>query len=177
MRMTIPDTPADAHAPGTWRFRAGIGVFVLAYAVWGLVPIAAFAGVSATGIATLTGGIVVVNKIMLLASIAVMGKPGFERLKALLLRRLSGPGDTVGPTRHAIGLVMFCLPLASAMFEPYVDAIWPGLRPKMWEAQLVGDLMLVASFFVLGGDFWNKFRALFTRTARAMDDGGSGSRA
>lgn len=42
--MTIPDTPAEARAPGTWRFRAGIGVFVLAYAVWGIVPIAAFAG-------------------------------------------------------------------------------------------------------------------------------------
>jgi len=99
------------------------------------------------------------------------------QINTLLLRRLSPPGDTVGPARHAIGIVMFCLPLVSAMFEPYVDAIWPGLRPKMWEAQLVGDLMLVASFFVLGGDFWNKFRALFTRTAGTLDDGGSGSRA
>jgi hypothetical protein len=25
--------------------------------------------------------------------------------------------------------------------------------------------MLIASFFVLGGDFWNKVRALFVRTA------------
>lgn len=166
--MKLPDTQAKALPSGTWRFRAGICVFVLAYAAWGLVPLAALAGVPATAITTLTGGIVVANKIMLLACVAVMGKPGFERLKALLLRRLKrfSPVDTVGPVRHAIGLVMFCLPLASAMLEPYIDAIWPGLRPKMWEAQLLGDLMLVASFFVLGGDFWNKFRALFIRTAR-----------
>ncbi|MCY0853855.1 hypothetical protein [Cupriavidus sp. D39] len=36
------------------------------------------------------------------------------------------PSDTVGPTRYAIGLVMFCLPLVSAMLEPYVDQFWPG---------------------------------------------------
>jgi len=177
--MAIPDTQAEVLASGTWRFRVGIGVFVLAYGAWILVPLAALAGASATGIATLTGSIVVANKIMLLACIAVMGKPGFQRLKAMLFRHLKrrASGDTVGATRHAIGLVMFCLPLVSAMLEPYVDAIWPGLRPKMWEAQLLGDMMLVASFFVLGGEFWNKVRALFIRTARVVDEGGSESRA
>ena len=165
--MTIPDTQAEVLGSGTWRFRAGIGIFALAYAARVLVPLAALAGASATGIATLTGGIVVANKIMLLACIAVMGKPGFQRLKALLFRRFRqlSPGKAVGPARHAIGIVMFCLPLVSAMLEPYIDAIWPRLRPKMWEAQLLGDLMLIASFIVLGGEFWNKVCALFIRTA------------
>ena len=66
--------------------------------------------------------------------------------------------------RHAIGLVMFTLPLLTSMLEPYVDQIWPGFRPRLWQAQLLGDVMLVASFFVLGGDFWNKLRALFVRS-------------
>lgn len=172
--MTTPETQVDALASGSWRFRAGFGVFVLAYAAWVLVPLAAFSGASATDIATLTGGIVVTNKIMLLACIAIMGKPGFQRLKAVVLHQIRqlSPGNTVGPARHVIGLVMFCLPLVSAMLEPYVDAIWPGLRPKMWEAQLLGDLMLVAGIFVLGGEFWNKIRALFIRTTRVVDDGG-----
>ena len=61
------------------------------------------------------------------------------------------PSDTVGPTRYAIGLVMFCLPLVSAMLEPYVDQFWPGLRPNIWQFQALGDLMLIASFIVLGG--------------------------
>jgi hypothetical protein len=176
--MTISDTQAEILASGSWRFRAGIGIFVLAYAAWMLVPLAALTGASTTGIATLTGGIVVANKIMLLACVAVMGKAGFARLKALLLHHLRqlSPVNTVGPARHTIGLVMFCLPLISAMLEPYMDTIWPGLRPKMWEAQLLGDLMLVASFFVLGGDFWNKIQALFTRTASVADDGRSASR-
>jgi hypothetical protein len=171
--MPKPGTQTEILAVDTWRFRAGIGIFILAYSAWLLVPLAALSGASAASLATLTGGIVVANKIILLAGIAVMGKPGFERLKALLLRRLRqfSPSGTVGPTRHAIGLVMFCLPLISSMIEPYMEAIWPGIRPKMWETQLLGDLMLIASFFVLGGDFWNKFRALFIRNARVEENG------
>jgi len=175
--MATPDTQAEALATGCWRFRVGMGTFVLAYAAWAIVPLAAVAGASPNSLATLTGAIVIGNKILVLACIAVMGKPGFQRLKALLFRHIRrvSPVDTVGPTRHAIGLAMFCLPLVSAMLEPYVDAIWPGLRPKVWQAQLLGDLMLVASFFVLGGEFWNKVRALFIRTAIVMEYGGSGS--
>jgi hypothetical protein len=32
----------------------------------------------------------------------------------------------------------------------------------------MGDLMFVASFFVLGGDFWDKLRALFIQGAKAQ---------
>ncbi|RYG10558.1 MAG: hypothetical protein EON92_12430, partial [Burkholderiales bacterium] len=78
----------------------------------------------------------------------------------------SGP---ISPTRHIIGLLMFCLPLISAMLEPYVDQLAPGFRPNLWQLQLLGDLMMIASFFVLGGDFWNKIRALFVRTATVVD--------
>ena len=85
--LTIPDTRAEALPSGTWRLRAGIGAFFLAYAVWGLVHLAALAGSPATDIAALTGGILVGNKIILLACVAVMGKPGFEQLRARVFRR------------------------------------------------------------------------------------------
>ncbi|MDR5746445.1 transporter suffix domain-containing protein [Caballeronia sp. LZ029] len=91
MKLAVPritSSQDEALPSSTWRLRAGIGVFVLAYAVWGLVPLAALAGSPATDIAALTGGIVVGNKIILLACVAVMGKPGFEQLRARLFRRL-----------------------------------------------------------------------------------------
>jgi hypothetical protein len=31
--------------------------------------------------------------------------------------------------------------------------------------------MLIGSFFVLGGNFWDKVRALFIRTARVVNTG------
>jgi len=64
---------------------------------------------------------------------------------------------------------MFCLPLVTSFLEPYIDHIAPGLRPNRWEFQLLGDVMFIASFFVLGGNFWDKVRALFVRTARVVD--------
>ena len=86
--MATPDTQAEALATGYWRFRVGMGTFVLAYAAWAIVPLAAVAGASPNSLATLTGAIVIGNKILVLACIAVMGKPGFQRLKALLFRHI-----------------------------------------------------------------------------------------
>ena len=165
--MTTSEIKTEDSTAGGWRFKLGMGLFVLAFALWLIVPIAASVGTPAARVAALTGAIFVANKVLLVSCIAVMGKPGFQQLKQRVFgqaKRLA-PTKTVGPTRHFIGLVMFCLPLISAMLEPYVDTIWPGLRPNIWQLQALGDLMLIASFFVLGGDFWSKIHALFMRTA------------
>jgi hypothetical protein len=154
-----------------WRFKLGIAIFALIPLALLLIPLAVALDVPAATVAALTGVIVIGNKILLLLVIAVMGKPGFQQLKRTLAGHLGvlAPAAAVGPLRHRVGLVMFCLPLITAALEPYVDNMWPGLRPNKWQFQLLGDLMLIASFFVLGGDFWGKVRALFIRTARVVD--------
>lgn len=163
--MTQPNTQPVAAATG-WRFKCGIGLFILAFALWFLIPIAASMDAPGSRIAALTGAIFIANKVLLITCIAVMGKEGFQQLKGIVFghaKRLA-PVQKVGAVRHAIGLVMFVLPLLTSMLEPYIDSIWPGLRPNMWQLQLLGDVMLIASFFVLGGDFWSKLRALFVRS-------------
>ena len=162
---------AEQPASTGWRFKLGIAMVALAIALWLLILLAGVLGVSAARIAAMTGIVFIANKVLLLACIAVMGKTGFQQLKGIIFGHFKtlAPSDTVGPTRHAVGLAMFCLPLLSSMLEPYVDHLWPGLRPNRWELQALGDVMLVASFFVLGGDFWNKVRALFIRTVRDED--------
>jgi hypothetical protein len=161
----------DTSSSAGWRFRLGILIFSLAFALWLLIPLAVALQASAAHTAAWTGAIFAVNKALLLVCVAVLGRAGFLRLKALVSGYVKGlsPAETVGPTRHAIGLVMFCLPLVSGMLEPYLDQLWPGLRPNLWQFQALGDLMLFASFFVLGSVFWNKVRALFVRTARVVE--------
>ncbi len=164
--MATPDNPLQPAAARGWRFKCGIGLFIVAFALWFLVPIAASLDVPGPRIAALTGTVFIANKVLLIVCIAVMGKEGFQQLKGMVFgqaKRLA-PARTVGPVRHAIGLVMFILPILTSMLEPYVDQLWPGSRPNLWQLQVLGDVMLVASFFVLGGDFWNKLRALFVRT-------------
>jgi hypothetical protein len=163
-------TEAAEDAVG-WRFKFGIALFALAFLLWLCVPIAAAIGLPASKIAALTGTIFIANKLLLLTVVGVMGKAGFQQLKRMVFGQVGklAPDAMVSNTRYRIGLVMFVLPLISGWLEPYVDTLWPGLRPNLWQLQLLGDLMLIGSFFVLGGNFWAKIRALFVRTAIVVD--------
>ncbi len=156
-----------AHSAG-WRFNVGIIIIVFIFLFLLLIPLSAAMGLPASTVATVTGVVFIGNKVLLLIAIGVMGKAGFQELKRRMFSKLA-PDTMVGPTRYRIGLVMFCLPLLTAMLEPYIDRFFPGLRPNSFAAQSLGDLMLVGSFFVLGGNFWDKVRALFVRTATVVD--------
>jgi hypothetical protein len=171
--MTNSDPNTVEAASAGWRFKLGIAIICLMTASWLMVPLAAAADVPGSKIAALTGILFISNKVLLILAIAIMGKSGFQQLKRRLFGYVSALAPSaeleVGPARHRIGQVMFCLPLISAFLEPYIDSIWPGLRPNLWQLQLLGDAMLIGSFFVLGGNFWDKVRALFIRTARVVD--------
>jgi hypothetical protein len=161
-------------AAGDWRFKLGMAIFVSAFAIWLLVPLMAALNASGTTLAALSGIVFVGNKVLLLAVVAVMGKPGFVQLKRHVFGYVAmlAPAPEVGRLRHAVGLTMFGVPLLTTFLEPYDDYIWPALFTHGWRVELVSDLVFVASFFVLGGNFWAKIRTLFVRTARVVDLGG-----
>jgi hypothetical protein len=111
-----------------------------------------------------------VPEIMMVVAAAVMGKEGFARLKSQFGRflRKYGPPERVGRTRYRTGLVMFTLPLLVGWLGPYLHYHLPAFdRHRLWWS-VGGDLMFVASFFVLGGEFWDKLRSLFVHGARAV---------
>lgn len=117
------------------------------------------------------GLFIVIPKLLIITIIFVLGKSGFAYLKAVCFRAIGrtfsplAPARQVSRARYRIGLVMFTLPLLEACLVPYVLAAYPDLRearPMEW----VWDVMLIASFFVLGGDFWDKLRALYMHGAR-----------
>ena len=126
-------------------------------------------GVPSTRIAAITGVIFVANRGILLMVIAMMVKSGFQQLKGALFGVFNlSPGTNISRARYNLGFVMFCLPLISALLEPYVDTMALGLRPNLWQLQVLGDLMVIASFFVLGGAFWDKIRVQFFRDSRVV---------
>lgn len=103
------------------------------------------------------------------SAIAILGKPGFAYLKsrAGAWFRKHGPPATVGRTRYRIGIVMFVLPLFFGWINPYVANYIPEYNTHRVAVNLAGDVLFLASFFVLGGDFWDKVRALFLNRATA----------
>jgi hypothetical protein len=166
--MQTNEAVAGAQATSTgWRFKVGIALIVLTALVWLLIPIQAALGMSAGTIAATTAGIAIANKVVLLLAIAVMGKAGFQELKAKIFHKLTPPAE-VSPMRYRIGLVMFCLPFLQGLAETWASHIAPQLVANRLWVDILMDVMLIASLFVLGGNFWDKLRSLFSAKARAV---------
>ena len=115
--------------------------------------------------------IFVVPKALFVIAVAIMGKPGFAFLKSLIRGQLQrfAPPASVSPLRYRIGLLMFVSVIVLSWIAPYIAPDLTPLRqthPRLVAA--LGDLLLVVSLFVLGGDFWDKLRALFIREARVV---------
>lgn len=108
-------------------------------------------------------------EIMLIPAVAVLGKENYEAIVAKVygwLKRLK-PAGNIGKTRHAIGLVLFLLPIVPSYIMGYMPSWLPDSSPMRLYVSIASDMMLLVSLFVLGGDFWDKIRALFVREARA----------
>jgi hypothetical protein len=165
--MTVGDTVA---APPKGRLIAGVSVFALGWiTTLALVPV-----ITASPLPSSLGGVVVFvgPKIGVLMALAIMGKPGFAYLKMQVFGFLA-PAADVSAARHRVGIVMFAAALVLGFLEPYV-------LPRLTADRAIGatlaiDLLLVASILVLGGNFWDKVRALFVRDARVhFPDGARG---
>jgi hypothetical protein len=104
-----------------------------------------------------------------IAAVAVMGKPGYAYIKNRIFGFLKqyGPPSEVSRSRYTIGLVMLAVPFIFGWFPPYAADLVPGYQGNEFTYAIVGDLILLASLFVLGGDFWDKLRSLFIHDASA----------
>ena len=70
-------------------------------------------------------------------------------------------------TRYKVGLVLFILPILLGWSSFYIRNYIPGFEENILMYGIISDLMLAVSLFVLGGDFWDKLRALFIPGATA----------
>lgn len=147
-----------------WRLKIGIGLFGLSIALPVLgVPLLATMGHSAKTVATVSGVLLVCAEVFGLIAVAVMGKSGFAYIKNSIFGFLKkhGPPAEVSRTRYTIGLVMFSLPILFGWVSIYIPELIPGFTLTPYYYAIGGDLLLLASLIVLGGNFWDKVRALF----------------
>ena len=157
--------PASTNATLGWRFGVGVALLVGGYLALGLLPVIRSADL-AVGLKTILAGLIAVTPALSkVAAIAVMGKPGFQFLQALLFRAFHRlrPVQQVSRRRYRIGLVLFLAPIVGS----WLVLRAPGLLSNwsfFWS--LIGDAVLIAALFVLGGDFWDKLRALFSYDAK-----------
>ena len=173
---TISPTASSSAVPDASqkkRLILGVAVWVAGW-ILGLALISVVNKTElADGLKTTINGVLLVGspKIFLVIAIAIMGKPGFAYLKSLIAARFRrfAPPATVSPLRYRIGLILFVTLIVLSSIGDYLAADALSLRqqhPRL--IAMAGDMLLVVSLFLLGGDFWDKLRALFIRDAKVV---------
>jgi len=151
-----------------WRFRLGLTILIVGWFSPLLIPVVTRTSL-ATEWKTIISGLLAVGipEVFTVVAIAIMGKSGYNLIKERIFSFLKkhGPPDRVSRTRYRIGLVMFVLPIVFGWLGPYGANLIPGYETHRFVVSFIGDVMFVASLFVLGGDFWDKIRALFIHDA------------
>ncbi len=164
------NSQAKVPAAG-WQLKLGVALFGLSILLPVLgIPLVALIGLSAETVATVSGVMLVAAEVLGLVAVAVMGKDGYAYIKNRVFGFLKqyGPPDEVSRTRYTIGLVMFAVPVVFGWLAPYVADWVPRYSGNEISYGIAGDLLLLVSLFVLGGDFWDKLRALFIHGAKAV---------
>ena len=167
----MAQTAVTAAPPPGWRFRIGIGFFVLGWVCPLFIPIVTATSLSTEWKTTISGLLIVGGpEICSFVSIAFLGKAGFNYLKSRIFAffKRAAPQAKVSRTRYRIGLAMWAFLALFGVFIYYAPDLIPGYDENRLAMNLISDALFVASFFVLGGDFWDKFRALFIYEASAL---------
>jgi hypothetical protein len=153
-----------------WRFRLGLTILIVGWLSPLLIPVVTRTSLT-TELKTIISGLLAVGipEVFTVVAIAIMGKSGYNLIKERIFSFLKkhGPPDRISLTRYRIGLAIFVLPILFGWLGPYGAHLIPGYETHRFVVSLIGDVMFVTSFFVLGGDFWDKVRALFIYEAKA----------
>ena len=160
----------------SWRYRLGLALIIVGHltlAIALLLPLLGL-GVSSAGLLLISG------EAMAWLSILFLGKEGFQVIKAKVFRAAKlGFAGPVGKVRHYIGiflvsfngltawtlLVLVLLISSRATPEAPTPEVW-GLN---WSQQndlalfllIAGEVTFFVGIYVLGADWWERFRQLF----------------
>lgn len=163
------------HEPGTTNSRIIFGTFIFFIGFMSplLIPFVTRTDWSVGLKSTLSGMLAFgIPEIFILLAVAVMGKQGHEFIKEKALRFLKrfAPSDEVSLTRYRIGLIMFTIPIIIGIVQPYLGSYFSFFKeiPLWWF--IISDILFISSFFVLGGNFWDKLSGLFKHNIKIIKE-------
>ena len=151
-----------------WRYYIGITLFVFSWLTFGLAFLTPFLPVSATVAAVIATALIIAGEVTFWASVALLGKPFMQFLKAKLLEFVHSrrPAELrrVSKRRHYVGMVLFFCSFLSyyvAMAVPFLNLPRQQMLVSIIVTLVVGEAIFFISLFVLGGEFWARLRNLF----------------
>ena len=150
------------------RLMLGAVIFVAGQLAPLLIPFVVNSALPATWKTTLSGLLLLgVPELAILASVVVLGKAGFNELKSWLFglfKRTFIPSK-VSRRRYYVGLILLLIPVLLGWTSPYLFQVVPDLTRYRLIIAISGDVLLVMGLYLMGGQFWDKLRALFVYDA------------
>jgi nitrate reductase NapE component len=169
--MSVDALPGSERKPSGWRMSLALVLWVGGFFLPLLIPLVIALPLPMATRSALSGLLVFgLPQLLTIIAIALVGKSGFHYLMEQLFgaAKKLGPPAHVSRRRYRIGLVMLFLPLALSIIEPYLTLLVVDEHLPRWVHGAAADTLFLASFFVLGGEFWDKVKALFIYEARAV---------
>lgn len=164
-------TLTTGNKPPKGRLISGAVIFIIGVISPVFIPLVVTSGLPEWLIAVLSGLLAFgIPELFMIIAVAILGKDGFAFLRSKLgsfLKPLAPP-DEVSKIRYNVGLVLFCIPIIFAILSPYLDLHFHFLEDIPFYFTVITDLMIITSLFVLGGNFWDKLRALFIHRAKVI---------
>lgn len=107
-------------------------------------------------------------EIVMIPAVALMGRENYDRIVAQVRRTSSqfAVAHKVSRPRYRFGLALLGTTIVVAWIVSYLPALLPADPGTRLLVNLALDFILAVSLFVLGGEFWDKLRALFLYDAR-----------
>ena len=167
----------------TWRYKIGLSMIIVGHlGILFAVVVMPFLGAGAGTV----GGVVLGGELVSLASIIFLGKEGFKAIKSKAFAFIKASyARPVGKTRHYIGIGLLC---ANAL-TTYIMMLYAwdaftltqpeGPMPTIWGLDfsqqgslvlwlfLIGEISFLVAIYVLGADWWGRFRRIFVWEAPA----------
>jgi len=107
--------------------------------------------------------------LMKIGSVAILGKASYAWINYQMhyfYHKVAKPHQ-ITPLRYNIGLFLFVIPFLPNYMISFMPHLFPIALHTRYIIVIASDVMFLASLFVLGGDFWDKLRALFIYKAKA----------
>lgn len=154
---------AQPESASNWRLIAGIAVLGLAV----VLPLAAlFVPLLGLPVAqsALIGGALVAGapEVLMLLAVALLGRQNFDRIVGAAKQFFFTTffASPVSRGRYHAGLAISLLSFIPLYVAGYLPSWMPAGNARI-AILAAADLAFIFSFFVMGGEFWEKFRRLF----------------
>lgn len=151
-----------------WRYYLGIGLFIFSWLTFFVALLVPFMPVSHAIAAALATAFIIAGEVTFWASVALLGKPFMQLLKAKLIAFLHSRKPVelrhVSKRRHDVGLVLFFCSFLSyylALAVAFLDLPRDQMLNAIINILITGEATFFVSLFVLGGEFWAKLKKLF----------------